>query len=488
VAPSQINGIMASNAPLGVGQLTVTYNGVTSAPVSVKVVRHAFGAFTMGAGSMAGIIQNMVPGGSEAPLNSGSTCARPGVHWAVLWGTGLGANMAADRVTLLPDNMPPPGGYDLPATVEVIVGGKVAEKRYSGRAPGFAGVDNIYYVVPSDAPTGCAVPVQVKVGDSVSNTVTMAIDPQGNQCSDPGNPFTQLLQAGNSKVGLAGFFHATATIDFLGRAMTMTMDMGIAGFVQVPQGAPLSPIASLPALGSCTTLSLADPTGGDTDNPAAAAQGLAGLLVGASGARYLDAGQSLTLYQGRKPDGADNRPKVNLNRDPEKPEDKTYSAVGGFGQPVGSFLGATTYELTNGTGTGEVGPFSVTFDTGTLLMFQPNIRSLAQIDRSAPLVITWTGGDPDKQAVLISGGNTDPVTKQMSGFVCMAPLRPGRFEVPTSALAMVPPSPASPPDAQDGVLIVNTQPFGTYPTFTAQGIEKAIITFGTMEIKTLRVK
>jgi uncharacterized protein (TIGR03437 family) len=135
------------------------------------------------AGTNQGVIQNVAPGAAETdrPLNSRTAPAIPGSYWGILWGTGLGANVRNGQ--LLPDFQPAPvNPLDVPVTV--LVGGKSASVQFKGRAPGFSGADNIYFIVPADAPTGCAVPVQVQAGDSPPVTVTMAIDPSGKTCVD----------------------------------------------------------------------------------------------------------------------------------------------------------------------------------------------------------------------------------------------------------------------------------------------------------------
>src|ERR1051326_1154804 len=123
---------------------------MASAAAAIKVADTNFGVFAAAAGMGPGIIQNYAAPG-QLPLNSRSSTAKPG-QVAILLGTGLGAIAGLDSPT-------PPVG-DLPAGVRVTVGGKPATKLYSGRMPGVAGVDQINFQVPADAPSGCYVPVQ----------------------------------------------------------------------------------------------------------------------------------------------------------------------------------------------------------------------------------------------------------------------------------------------------------------------------------------
>jgi len=182
VAPSQINAIIPSNAPLGIGQLTVTYNGVTSPPFPVNILAHAPGVFTLGATSTAGIIQTFSPG---TPDNlravNGPTATAAAGDWGIIWSTGLGPNIVLGQ--LQPDNQPPPGGMlDLDVAVTVTVNGIPAIVGYKGRAPGFPGVDNIYFTVPNGVPNGCAIPVVLTAGAATANQVTIAINSQHSSC------------------------------------------------------------------------------------------------------------------------------------------------------------------------------------------------------------------------------------------------------------------------------------------------------------------
>ncbi len=176
VSTGQINALLPSNTPLGDVQLVVTSNGTAGPPMSVAVGESNFGAFSInGTGQGPGVIQNYISD-TEQPINTSSSTARPG-QLVILWGTGLGAITAEE-------NIPPPAG-DLPAVVQVLVGGKTAVKYYSGRSPCCAAVDEIVFEVPPDAPEGCAVPVQVMTNSSLSsNTVTIAIQANGQHCEN----------------------------------------------------------------------------------------------------------------------------------------------------------------------------------------------------------------------------------------------------------------------------------------------------------------
>lgn len=167
VSSGQINAIMPSDTPLGDVQMQVLYAGFPSAPASVKVLPVNFQFFT--GDDNSGLFQN-VESATNYVLNSLASPAHPG-QTVIGWGSGMGAGSGSDSLA--------PQGISLPVDVEVLVGGKAAQVTYKGRAPGFAGVDNLYMVIPADALTGCRVPVQVRAGGVSSAEVTIAISTAG---------------------------------------------------------------------------------------------------------------------------------------------------------------------------------------------------------------------------------------------------------------------------------------------------------------------
>jgi uncharacterized protein (TIGR03437 family) len=514
VASSQINAIIPSTAPLGTGQLVITYNGVPSDPAPVRIVKNALGIFTMGSSSSAGIIQTFAVGAPEGqrPLNSKDNTAAPG-DYGIVWATGLGANVVNGQTLSDTEQPQPRGNMDVPITITI--GGirlSAAQMPWQGRS-GYNGVDNVYFIVPPGVPSGCAVPVQIQVGDMMANTVTIAIDPQRQTCTDsgpsgspggfanPANPFGPLFAPGNTKIGGAVLEHVNAALDLwsFGNPIKATLDFAVAGFIQFPSSAPKDSFAALPSLGSCAEANLANSFGGNVTSNGPSA--LTGLVTNTLGATYLDAGNDVWVLRGTKPSsGADTRTATQLKKEPSRPQDLSYYATGSSntlltaGNP--GFLFDDTYELTNAStgGQGQVGLFSVTFDTAGAFNFQSNAAKFNTIDRAQPLNITWTGGRPSKEAVVIVTGNLDRNTDQYIGVQCLVPMAPGQFSIPSSYLSRIPtsPPPNNPdhPDwmSIDGLLIVKTQPYGTYSAFGAQGIDKAVLSFGSLDVKTVRFK
>ncbi|MCX6612865.1 MAG: BACON domain-containing carbohydrate-binding protein [Acidobacteria bacterium] len=170
----QINAVVPSNIPLGDAQVIVSYNGKTSAPAPIRVVRSSVGVFFQRVnGKDLAIAQNVVSP-TDYPLNLPDTPAKPG-QIVILWATGMGPINTADNVA--------PGGGDMTGVpLSITVGGVPAQRVYAGRQPETAAVDNIYFTVPANAPLGCQVPVEVTAGGLQANTTYIAISATGSRC------------------------------------------------------------------------------------------------------------------------------------------------------------------------------------------------------------------------------------------------------------------------------------------------------------------
>ena len=74
----------------------------------------------------------------------------------------------------------------------------------------------------------------------------------------------------------------------------------------------------------------------------------------------------------------------------------------GFPSPP-PFLVPGAFLLNNGSGGASVGPFSFTFDLpGPVIWTNPDVIGRA-IPRTQDLTITWSGGDPERQFIILSG-------------------------------------------------------------------------------------
>ena len=158
-----VRGIVPYDVPVGVADFKMIIAGFSYPPVAVTMQRSALGLFTSsGFGFGPALAQN--DGAGPPSLNQLTNPARPG-QYVTLWGTGLGNVTTAD--------------------VAVEVAGKLIPSSFAGHAPGLPGVDQINFVLPADAPTGCYVPLTVHAAGSESNGVTIATSASGEPCSHP---------------------------------------------------------------------------------------------------------------------------------------------------------------------------------------------------------------------------------------------------------------------------------------------------------------
>lgn len=175
VSAGQINAIVPSNTPVGLDNVTITFNGVASQSAPIQVVGSSFGIFTANYGSGPAAIIDV---NTADPILSAANAARPG-DVLELFGTGLGPVNAPDNDA--------PGGAISPAglTVQVLVGGQAITPLYSGRTPQFPGEDQINFQLPSAGlvSEGCSVSVAVVVNGVTSNSATLPIASAGGACS-----------------------------------------------------------------------------------------------------------------------------------------------------------------------------------------------------------------------------------------------------------------------------------------------------------------
>ena len=187
VSANQINAILPSNTPLGATSLRIGFNGRISASVQVEVVENAPGIYAISSGGFGPAVVQNFNTEIDQPVNSLDTSAARG-QVITIWGTGLGRVPFADNVA--------PTAVNLEVPVTITIGERDAVRLYAGRSPCCAGVDQIVVRIPEDTPLGCYVPLRIKAGNVVSNTVTMAIAATaGARCTDAFNPFTSLIRS-----------------------------------------------------------------------------------------------------------------------------------------------------------------------------------------------------------------------------------------------------------------------------------------------------
>lgn len=199
---TQVSGIVPSPLPVGLAEVTVSYDGMESEPTQVAIVEFSPGLFTVSqTGNGPAVVQNY-ESAVEQPLNTLTHPASPG-QYLVLWGTGLGPIDG-------PDNVSPPAG-NLREDVAVWIGTVEVPAEYAGRSPEFPGVDQINVRIPDDGSIemGCYQDLGIKIGDyGFGAQTSVSISDTPGECDHPwGLPAEKLaeLDAG----GTMSFVHLT---------------------------------------------------------------------------------------------------------------------------------------------------------------------------------------------------------------------------------------------------------------------------------------
>ena len=424
VVAGQINAILPSATPLGAVSLQVSYNGQASNWVPVNVVDHAPGVFTAtGLGRGWTIFQNFLSATNQ-PLNSGTVSATPG-QVGTLWLTGTGAISGADGDT-------PPVG-DLPYQIDILVGGRpVTQRLYAGRAPGISGLDQFVFALPNDVPTGCFVPVYVRVNGAVSNATTMAIMPQAGSCADAHNPISAALVAGGKVVDAMLSRGAIAGGQFLGVSLDITADEASVRAMEERTGQfAFDPFLSLPPRGTCTSYTL----------PGNAVE--SGFLAAGAG-RALDLGNlSVTA-------GTTSLPLPSIGSG-------LYDAtLGGGFPPQPAFFDKGSLSLAASGGV-DGKPFSVPVSGGSTLQ-GADLTPFANIVRSAGVTVGWTA--QAGVSALATGAVYDAPSNSSALFECVSAAGASSMQIPDYVLAALPPTRASAGQSETHLF------FGALPSMT----------------------
>ncbi len=441
VSANQVNAIMPSTAPLGPVSVRVLVNNGKSNSAPVRVGTNSLSLFTVrGTGAGPGVIFNFVSQ-SQQPLNSLDAPAKPG-QVVTLWGTGLGP--------VPQDNVAPTAG-DLPVNVEVYVGGQTAQKMYSGRSPCCAGDDQIVFQVPASAPTGCWVPVYVRVaGQVVSNAVTMAITSDGSSCVARADTVAKAFIQGG-KIGLLAPLRSDINQDAPNTPLNLRSDFLVARFGQEKGGASaFNPLVSLPPAGTCTAYSGA----GDWFTSAS-------LPDIAPGVRALDAGGG-TVSGGAK------SATYGVALSP-----LTLGFLGALNpanssKPDTSLLSPGSFNIQIAGGA-DVPSFKAPFTMISPLTWT-NRDQINTVDRSLGFTVDFSGGAG--QTIAVVGGNVDLPTNASGVFVCVASAGASSITVPPLILSNLPAGRGSPRYSKGTVFLVAG---GAATTFKTGGLDQGFI-------------
>ncbi len=402
VQAGQINGVMPSDAPMGAVSVRVTYNGTAGNFSPATVVASSFGAFAINSGGFGpGVVQNFTP--DALPINSPAAPAAAG-QTVILWGTGLGAGLNADNVA--------PQAGDLPVPVEIWVGGKpVLVKRYSGRTPCCAGIDQIVFDLPPDTPAGCYVPVTIRSGGVVSNDTTISVSAPGQPCSNAPDSFQQRLRQGG-KLGSMSLLHTRPA-----------------------EGGAAFEVASAFFGEEAGGLFAYDPSHAELPAGACIVEQTRNALVGANriaaSGRELDPGSAFLV---------------------EAPQGdallKSRGPLGGFnwagpapppGELVPSIVDAGSNVQIAGAGGADIGPVDFSLPVPEFPEWT-NAAGLTAVDRQRDLAVTWRAVDEPGAGIWIVGTSIAAGHDATASFFCFVSADRGSFTIPSYVLARLPAS------------------------------------------------
>lgn len=445
---NQLAAVIPSTVVPGVYDVRVVNGGATGAAFRANVVARKPGIVTSD-GSGVGIAQATLDGKLILQRNSvmgkigdfETRPAHPGDRMD-LWGTGLGADVAADTGGTS-------GDQTAAGQIRVVLNGVDIVPAYAGRSQGFPGLDQIVFTIPAGVALRCDNTIQVRAGGVLSNPVTIATSAaSATACpaSNPGgaggacptransggsNPQTQAEVDEWAASGqlCSGGFSVSRLISYVtnfnaaGNPVTITRkDTSAASFSKVT-GSDLTrylnntsppPGFLAPAPGVCNmfSLNIVDPYPNLT-------------FV------YLDAGNPLAV---RGPNGARNLP-----RSTNSVGNIGYNADTGAGTP-GNWMDPGTYTFT-GPGSAVVGSFSGNHIVPAEFVVT-NASALGTINRAAGLTVTWTGGDSGTLVFITGSSYVTSATGTVTGasFQCYENNAVGRFAVPLSVLGQLPAS------------------------------------------------
>ncbi len=460
--PNQIGGILPSATPVGNGEIVVTNNGNASAAAPINVVQSAFGIVATGnplAGSTAAVY--------DAKWNPLSTtnAANPG-DIVVFYGTGVGPVTGNEAATQTPQNL-----SNIP--IEVDIGGIPASVQYHGRST-YPGLDQINVVVPQGV-SGCNVSLAVVTSGIVSNIAFLPVAGEGRTCSDqvPGVNYPAELSLTGKLTYSYGVISTGRTVEvapaiptgsYTIPARNVTIDDATATFQRVSNLVPAGLTVStanypFPSLGNCLAQSFLAP-------PFASSQSASAPASATPSSVNLDAGPALNFTIGSA--------KASIMFS----QGQYGGALGGAANlPLFFPSGGGTLTIDNGSGGADIGAFTVQANVPSLLTWS-NISLLpATINRSSPLTLTWTGGDPSAVLDISATASTNTALGILQTTVsCLTPVSAGQFTVPASALLSLPPTAlalsGNPPELPTTQLSMTTQDVSQ---FSGPGLDGGLI-------------
>lgn len=460
----QLAFVLPSNTPVGNAVARVTYNGQTSDPYGFTVVRNGPGLFTLNsAGTGPAVLTN-----PNFEVLTYTNATREG-EVIIAWATGVTGITASDA--------DPAPAFDPQLAVEVFVGGRTANVRYRGRAPGYTGLDQIVFDVPQGV-RGCAVSFAMRVGGNISNFTTIPVaGPNTRVCSDPnGYPEGTLsnLSPNGLRLGSIQLTRTTTKISAGGMTLDSKSDNGAGAFIRFDANSLIrSRGMDMISYGSCSVFTFRGET---TEDDPIVPQGL-------------DAGAELTVAT------------TSGTKTMRRVEPGTYT--GDFGTSIGglpnlpgglpsipglpgagapAFLEPGTYTVT-GPGGADVGPFTarITIPQGFVWTNQDATTSVPRGGQG--LTVNWTGGNAtDYVTVMGMSTRRSPAVGAM--FLCTALNSARTLRVPPEVLAALPPS-ETVEGTPTGFLTVTDSSAVDTGRFNANGLDLGFLGYSTSFSKNL---
>jgi uncharacterized protein (TIGR03437 family) len=394
---TRLIAILPSPTPVGMGTLTVTYQGA-SGSATIQVQSANFGTVTLnGAGFGPAVVtdQSYTPITLIHPAHPGDVLT--------LWGTGMGPISGNETE-------PPTAtqAVNLANETQVLVGNQTATVGYAGRGGGSPGLDQIDFTVPAGA-SGCRTSIAVAVSGVTGNVTTMAVAPAGQAtCGDTYGLLTSAniqaaMTSGSVTMGGIQAYRVGDLADtFLGGIGTYPLNSLIRSLV--------SDLA--PSVGSCAAYEVQGASFVVNDPYAPST--------------YLDMGAQLTITgpSGSKTIG----------------ETAKGDYLGTLATPPATWVAPGSYTLSNDSGGSNIGAFSwdLTLPANVTATNVPSTVNLGQ-----DLTLNWTGGAAFP-LVIIFGYAGVPLTPSgsdisFSEFVCTADGSTGQFTIPSAMLNLIPP-------------------------------------------------
>ena len=408
---NQIAFLVPSNTPAGTGTITVTYSGQPGAPAPVTITPSNVGIFTASSdGQGAGIVT--YPDYSLVSTTKAANCGGPNTTCGaanpgdvlIIWATGLGPVNGSDAAGAgLGVNM-----TSIPLTIWL--GNVPVTASYQGRSGSNIGEDQIVFTVPANAPTGCAVPLALQIGNLISNSVAMPVAPAGTRACTPANTgFTPAnvvqLSSGSGPFTFGG-------IDLKRNDNYPGLTDQVKGqFIRFSVPSNMQPFffsyVDDPPAGTCQVYNNLNGS-----NPPL------NLMSG------LDAGPEVTV---QAPNGS-------------KGVSGSSGTYNGTLSATGNFFSAGTITVSAPGGADVPG-----FTKSVVLPAMPAMTSPApdapnpiSVTRANGMTVTWSGGSPEVYIELDGFSATDDTYNTGASFVCTAPSAAGTFTVPPAVTLAMP--------------------------------------------------